>query len=442
MHGVPVSKTPDCWPALPVVVHYEGSPRLGLSVPKAEDNVVAALQQSGRVSSINLIITRSLLNKLFTISEPFLELEELDLLSQENVQLTLPSTFRWGPRLRSLHLTRIAFPSFPQLLFPSQELVDLQLHEIPGVGYFSPEEFANALSGMTQLRSLSLHFLFPPRRGNFHLGSPSLAGRRIALPALAFLKYRGTSKYLDNLVARIDAPCLGDIDITFFSQPAVDASQLGQFIERIEILKSLSRADVLITGRAISICLSQPRAPTSLGLQILCEQLDRRLSLMGQICNHFSPFLFRVKDLRISSIRPSSRQPEDDVEGRQWLEFIGAFGDAKDIRVTGELATDILCALRTVDGEHTNILPSLRNLCVPELSSAHGPLWEAAKSFIASRWPSGCTAHAVQSSTTLITLCGDERMSGLPQQYFCTFCSVSFTERQSLDRHNCDCHMA
>jgi len=74
--------------------------------------------------------------------------------------------------------------------------------------------------------------------------------------------------------------------------------------------------------------------------------------------------------------------------GQQWLEFIGAFSGAKDFRVAGELATNILCALRLADGEHTTALPSLRNLCVPELRSAHGPLWEAAKSFITSRWPS------------------------------------------------------
>ena len=38
------------------------------------------------------------------------------------------------------------------------------------VGYFSPEAFANALSGMTQLQTLSLHFLsFPPRRNYLSL---------------------------------------------------------------------------------------------------------------------------------------------------------------------------------------------------------------------------------------------------------------------------------
>ena len=168
-HGRPVLKTPDCWPTLPVVVQYGGSPRLGLLASEAEDNVVAALKQSGRICSINLVITRSLLERFSTISEPFSELEELVLLSQKDVQLTLPNTFRWGSRLRTLYLTRIAFPSFPQIVLPSKGLVDL--YEIPILGYFFPEQFADALSGITQLRSLSLHFLSRPPRNDFGLPS-------------------------------------------------------------------------------------------------------------------------------------------------------------------------------------------------------------------------------------------------------------------------------
>ena len=437
--GRPVSKTPDGWPTLPVVVQYGGSPRLR---SEAKDNVVAALKQSGRVCSINLVITSSLLESLSTISDPFLELEELVLLSQENTQLTpwltLPSTFQWGPRLRTLHSTGVAFPSFPQLLLPSRDLVDLQLHKIPVLEYFFPEEFANALSGMTQLRSLSLDFLYRSPRNDF--GLPSTSGQHIFLPSLTFLKYRGTSKYLDSLVTRIYAPYLENVDITFFGQNTVDTSQLSQFIERIETLKSHSQADVLITELAISFRFLRPGTPTSLGLQILCEQLDRQLFLMGQICNHLSPLLFRVKDLHLNSTRTSSRQ--DEIDGQRWLELIGAFGSAEDFRVTGELATDMLCALSPVDSEHTTILPSLHNLFVPELSLEYGPLWDAAQSFMNSRWlRSSYAVQAVLSSTIFPALCGGEGMSGQPRQYFCTLCNISFTERQSLERHHGDWHM-
>jgi len=110
-HGTPVLKTLDCWPALPVVVQYGGSLALDPPAPKDKDNIMAALKQSGRVSSISLTVTSSLLEKLSAIERPFSELEDLVLLSRDSVQLTLPSTFRWGPRLRSLYLTRITFPT-------------------------------------------------------------------------------------------------------------------------------------------------------------------------------------------------------------------------------------------------------------------------------------------------------------------------------------------
>ena len=299
-YGTPVSKSLDCWPALPIVVRSGGA-ALDLPAPKDEDNIVAALKHSDRVNSIDLTITSSLLQKLFAIEMPFSELEELVLRSLDNIQLTLPSTLRWGIRLRRLHLTRVAIPALPKLLSPSTGLVDLQLHDIPKDGYFSPEVFADALSEMTQLETLSLHFhTFPSRRN--HLGLPPQSGERVVLPALTCLKYRGTSKYLDSFVARIDAPRLGDIDITFFNQPTMDASQLGQFIERIGMQTSLSQAEIQFSEFAISISFTQPSHLTRLELRIPCEQLDWQLSSIAQICDYFSPFIFRVEDLRIKAI--------------------------------------------------------------------------------------------------------------------------------------------
>src|SRR5258708_30884897 len=112
---------------------------------------------------------------------------------------------------------------------------------------------------MNQLQTLSLHFLsLPPRRK--YLSLPPPPGDRVVLPALTFFKYRGVSKYLDNLVARIDAHHLGDIDITFFGQPTLDALQLGLFVSRIEIPNSSLRADILSSEDAISITFTSPLA--------------------------------------------------------------------------------------------------------------------------------------------------------------------------------------
>jgi hypothetical protein len=135
-HGTPVLKTLECWPPFPLVLDYGGAPRIGPPAPEDEESIMAALKQSDRVHSITLALTKSLLENLPTLSEPLSELEELILLSRDGVKLTFPSAFRSGTRLRTLHLTRVAIPSLPQLLSPSTALVDLQLCEIPNVGYF------------------------------------------------------------------------------------------------------------------------------------------------------------------------------------------------------------------------------------------------------------------------------------------------------------------
>ncbi|KAH8984740.1 hypothetical protein EDB92DRAFT_1468393 [Lactarius akahatsu] len=418
-YRTPVLKSLDCWPTLPIVVQYGGLPDLDPPSPEDDDNIIAALKQSDRVNAISLTVTGSLFGKLSAISEPCSELEELVLQSRDNMQLTLPSTFRWGPHLRTLHSTRIAFPSLPQLLSHSHDLVDIQLHEIPSAGYFSPEAFANALSGITNLRTLSLHFLSLPSRRNY-ISLPPPSGERVVLLALMFLKYRGTSKYLDSLVARIDAPSLGDIDITFFSQPTMDASQLGRFIERTGVQTPLSQAEVQTSGDAISISFTSSGTSTPLRLQISCKQLDWQLSSMAQVCDQFSPFLSHVNHLRINSTRSSSEQ--DDADGGQWLELIRAFGGATDFPIAGELTIAILCALGLVEDGNTIVLPSLRHLRIENPTAMNEPSWDGLLSFIALRLRSG---HPVQVNVPF---------------KLCHICYAGFREQKGLNHHLVDKH--
>ncbi|KAH9068197.1 hypothetical protein EDB83DRAFT_637259 [Lactarius deliciosus] len=390
-YGTPVLKNLDCWPPFPLVVVYGGSPIRPPPTPEDEDNIMAALEQSNRVYAIRITVTSSLLKRLSAISEPISELEHLVLLSQDNMQLTLPSAIWWGHRLRTLHSTRIAIPSLPQLLSPSQDLVNLRLHEIPRVGYFSPEAFANALCGMTRLETLSLHFLsLPPRRN--YLSLPPPPGDRVVLPALTRFKYRGISKYLDSLVARIDAPRLGDIDITFFNQPTLDASQLSLFINRIEMWRSPLRAEILFSGDVISITFTQPGALKRLGLQISCEQLGWRVFSISQICGHFSSFLFNVEDLGIKT-NESLSVPDDIMDDDQWQRPIHPFDNVKDFRVVGDLAIDILRALRPTDEGQKIVLPALRYLYVQWTTFVHGPSRDSIESFLIQRQLSN---HPVQ----------------------------------------------
>ena len=118
-------------------------------------------------------------------------------------------------------------------------------------------------------------------------------------------------------MARIDAPRLGDIDLTFFSQPTIDASQLGQFIERIGMKTALNEADIQGSVHAISISLKSLSTSTRLRLQIPCKQLDWQLSSMTQVCDQLFPIAFGVQHLVLNTNDWSSGK--DDVHSEQWL---------------------------------------------------------------------------------------------------------------------------
>jgi hypothetical protein len=224
MNRMPVLNTIDCWPALPIVVEYGGSPALDPPAPEDEDNIMAALKHCGHVSSISLTVTMSLLERFYAIKGPFSELEHLVLLSEHGVRLTLPSTFQWGSRLRSLHLTGIAPLELPQLLSSSSFLVDIQLHEIPGIGCFTPKSLHNALSGMTQLKSLSLQLL----PNTAFIVVPQPPGHRAVPPTLTCLKYQGASECFNDFLSVIHTPRLADIEITFFDEPIFALSNLPE----------------------------------------------------------------------------------------------------------------------------------------------------------------------------------------------------------------------
>ena len=377
--GEPILKNPGCWPALPIIVQYGGYPNLDPPAPEDYEVIVAALKQSGRFSSISLTVTSTLLEKIFTIERPFWQLESLNLMSQDSVALTLPSAFRRGPCLRCLHLTRITFTSLLPLLFSSRNLVDLHLYEVIHPQHVSPEILVNALSGMVHLRSLSLHFLFTVN----YIGISPPSKKRVVLPDLTSLNFQGITRYLEYVVARIDAPCLGDIEVTILNEHFSEFSKLSEFINRIEMHKSHHRADILLSERGISISLIQPGASTYIKLQSFFEPLHVRLYFLDQICNHWSAFLSGVEDLCIGA----TGQSLATWSGRgPWLRPLNPFKSVKRIHVAGSNSTNIVRALHLAESQHENVLPSLHTLLAPE---PRPHLREAVVSFMVSRRLSG-----------------------------------------------------
>jgi hypothetical protein len=388
--GTPVLKTLDCWPALPIVMEYGGSLALDPLSPTPEDeaNVIAAFKQSHRVRSISLTVTTWLLDKLYVIERPFWELEDLILLSRDCVPLRLPiaaSAFLWCPRLRRLHLTRIAFPPLLQLLHFSRDIVDLQLHEALNPWCFSIEALTNALSGLVQLRSLSLHSLHFPSTTNYTSPLP-LPDQRVVLPALTHLIFRGLAAFLELLLVGIDAPRLGDIQVTVFDKSTIYLSPLGEFVDRMEMHKSHNQARILATEHAISISLTtQPEAPTCLNLQFFIELLSEQLFAM-RLFLHFSAFLLNVEDLRISVARPTSR--ENSLRSGQWPKLITSFASIKWLHFDANDSSNILRALQKADCRQRRTT-ALHKLYLPHPGLRHVPLSKAVVSFMTSYWRCG-----------------------------------------------------
>jgi hypothetical protein len=375
-----VLKALDLWPALPIALEYGGSPELNPPAPEDEENILAALNRSDRVSSIHLTLTKLLLEKLSAIEGQLSELEDLVLLSRNGRQLILPRTLLWAPRLRRLHSTRVAFSAPLQLLSSSRDLVDIQLHDISDDGCLSPMALADAFARMAQLRSLSLRVRFAAMLPV----SKEHVVQRVIISSLSCLKYQGTSKYLDSFLARLDAPRLTNIEITFFAETRFNVSNLNEFIHRTEIRKLQGRADILFSEGSVSISSTQS-FPAYLKLQVLCDLLNRQVLSISQLCGHL-PSFYLVDDIRIEATgkRSSSWQYEVSVDCETWAMLIRSFKAIKCVRLAGDISVEIMRALR-LSRRYSTLLLVLSQLCIYGPCSSYPPLRELVVSLMVDR---------------------------------------------------------
>ena len=120
-------------------------------------------------------------------------------------------------------------------LLSTSHLVYLALCDIPRLGYISSEAMVTTLSALTSLETLFLRCLYPQPR-------PALESRRLPLhrlmrsilPRLTKFIFNGASEYLEGILARIDAPRLNIMYITFFNQIIFNTPRLYQFISQVE----------------------------------------------------------------------------------------------------------------------------------------------------------------------------------------------------------------
>jgi hypothetical protein len=352
----------DIWPPLPIKILSE-SPNLG-------DNIIAALEHPDRIRDIWLWNIHPPLDRLVTMmQESFPQLESLHIavvVQTDETVPALPITFLGGsaPRLRTLQLDRIPFPTLPRLLMSCNDLVHLSLPRIPHSGYISPETMATSISTLTKLRYLFIGFDSPASLPYQRAQRPPLLPRASAvLPAVTHFSFCGISEYLEDLVARINAPLLHTVRITFFNQPIFGTQQLTQFIGHAPMFMSYNQAEIDFRFAVVSInCSSIEQDSGYLKLDIICIGEGVQVSSMAQICSQFPFLMSRIEWLHIQAPL-DSRLFTVNMEDIHWPELFRPFTAVQALYLPRQFLTLIMPTLHGLSEESaTDLLPALIDL--------------------------------------------------------------------------------
>jgi hypothetical protein len=382
-----IRETLAVWPPLPIIVWYNSDPTWGI------DNLMAVLEHNDRVCEIGLNPSSLELEEVLApMQKPYPALTDLMIVwwDDHGAAPIVPESFLGGsaPRLRQFNLERIPFPGLPKLLLSATHLVTLDLWDIPNSGYFTPEAIVTGLSTSTSLEVFFLDFESPLSRPKRESRCPPPLTRSI-LPALTRFSFKGASEYLEDLVARIDAPLLDGLKIIFFHQLIFDTPQLNQFISRIPNLKIQGEARVDFFPRYVGVILPQA-FPRELNLGVACGPSDWQLSTLAQIYSSALPqaLIPTMEHLSIrDNFQPSHWQ--DDIEDSQWLEVLHPFTSVKNLYLSRELTPSIAPALQELVGERViEVLPALQSLFLEEVHWS-GAVQEAIGKFVAARQLAG-----------------------------------------------------
>jgi hypothetical protein len=383
----------DIWPPLPLIIRDVDD--IFADEPSSADNIIAALEHNDRVHQIQLrFLTSSQFGDVTNsapMQKPFPELSHLrlEMSSQNELGPILPNSFLGGttPHLRSLELSGVPFPGLPKLLLSATHLVKLELdfYGIPRSGYIPAEAMATGLSALTSLEFLRLHFLYPRPR-------PSLESRRLLpltrsiLPSLTIILFKGASEYLEEILARTDAPRLNELHITFFNQIIFDTPQLFQFISRRPTLRAPEKGHIVLTSKAIFVTFpSQASDYGVLSVQIPCTVSEWQLSSLEQVCTSSLPPVSTLEDLYIFEHRNCPPLWQGDVENTLWLDLLRPFVAVKNLYLSEEYVPRIAPALQELaERGTTEVLPTLESIFLMGFPPL-GPLHEGIVKFVAAR---------------------------------------------------------
>ena len=370
----------DTWPPLLIDIW-------GFELRRGIDTIIAALEHDDRIRQIELFDSSSFhMDQAFAaMRKPFPELIGLTLsfFDEDPDQVTwpvIPDSFLGEsvPRLQSLRLIRIPFPVpvLRKLLLSATDLVKIRIWNPPNSWYISPEEIVTCLSTLTRLEVFELGFQSRDNRGGGRL-PPST---RYVFPALTSLQYKGVYGYMEDLLARIDAPQLEYLKLFLFYQRVLDAPQLVQFIGRTPRFKALNESHIFFHGLGIFISL-----PLTLRRGIHFGLIRRRpdqLSSLVKLCtSSFLRSLIPIVEHLYILEHGSLLRDGSGWEDNQWREILHPFTAVKNLYLSKRVAPTLY---GSVGEGTTEVLPALRNLFLPRLPSP-GLFGEIVRQFVAAR---------------------------------------------------------
>jgi hypothetical protein len=393
--NTPVKKTLNVWPrGIPILINEWRSRH-----PLSGANIIAALEHHDRVSEIYLDTTSTVFKRLYKVmKKPYPVLTRLCLLNfSSKAAPGLRDTFLGGsaPRLESLSLVGVPFPALPKFLPSCRDLVEVDLAKIPNTGYISPEAVATALSVLTKLKEVSIGFESPASRPD-PTNRPPSSLVHVVLPTLTRLSFHGASEYIENLVARIDAPAIISVSTSFFNRLEFNIPHFLQFIGHTQI-PGFEEAKLSFYDKSVFIGFGHRNPPggkgfrSALSIGISCHALDWQVACVAQICGNISPLLSNVKRLLIATSHPDDvvfSDWKDYVDNPQWLEIFHAFSALQHMQMPPRLGEIIASALQELTGERVmDALPMLHHLYLPPPSES---MQQAIEPFISSRQRSSC----------------------------------------------------
>jgi len=397
------------FPQLHLIVDYDGPQPLPA---KDQKGVLLALQRYDRIRYIDIYASPAFAEKLFAVMNgPFPVLEHLVLCVEdpdidededesegdETDCPRLPPKFQ-APRLQYLDLNRVGNlgEEVLPLLASLSGLVSLTLSDIPDSFYLPLEYLASRLSLMPQLGHLGLEF-------NYHVPSNDIGRelasvKRISLPNLFEIFFKGDSSYLEGIAARITAPLLMSFRATFLTESSSVFPHLsGLLSSALELrlpVASITFSQTRVDDANVAIYMARSEQnldlwPLGAPFQMVffSQELSLQVASAERLCSALTPMLSTVEKLHLDLDWNSWHLEDDDgIEDVMWLNLLRPFREVEKLQVDGGLMDDLSLALCSNDnGATTDILPKLRKLTRPDYTC----FGEAFDKFIATRREAG-----------------------------------------------------